>query len=150
MINPNYNQSNNNELFDDAGVEVDPSNRVPQDEENRSAEKILDAFERYYLQNGKSSTAPMKVKFIPEANPKLNSSHGNMNNNNNNHQHPTVPSTSSQQHRRSQSSSSSSSSSSYSSSESIYSNSPISSRRSNYDNNLRATVITLSSLFLTR
>ena len=142
-VNPNYNQSNNNELFDDPESDERGVNVLHQEEQNRSAEKILDAFERFYVHSGKSSSAPMKVKFIPEN----NNSHSNIkhpvypqgninNNNNNNNVHPPP----SQQLCRQ--SSSSASSSSYSSSESLYSNSPISSRRSTYDNNNRTTVMT--------
>jgi hypothetical protein len=80
LPNPNYNQSNNNELFDD-----DVDERRKQD----SAEKILDAFERSFVNHGRSAIIPIKVKFIPEennSNPKqLNhqQQQRNMNNNNN-------------------------------------------------------------------
>ena len=129
--NPNYNQSNNNELFNDD----DEVPSLNQEEQHRDAEKILDAFERFYLNRGKNSATPMKVKFIPEDSNSNSKSanyfyHGNTNNNNNRHY-----STSKQS--RSQSSSSSSSSSS----ESMYSSSPVSSRRSAYDNDHRKMVI---------
>jgi len=66
----NFNQSNNNELLDN---NEERRNR-------RSADKILDAFERFYMT--KATTTPMKVKYIPEDN---NSNHQrNTNNNNNN------------------------------------------------------------------
>lgn len=50
----NQNQSNNNETYTHIG-----------DRSNRSAEKILDAFERFYKNIGRSSTTPVKVKYIP-------------------------------------------------------------------------------------
>ncbi|UJR22060.1 hypothetical protein I4U23_025128 [Adineta vaga] len=56
-INPpdlNLNQSNNNEIYTNVG-----------ERHNRSAEKILDAFERFYKNIGRSSTTPVKVKYIP-------------------------------------------------------------------------------------
>jgi hypothetical protein len=66
----NFNQSNNNELMD----------KNDERRNRRSADKILDAFERFYMT--KSTTTPMKVKYIPEDN---NSNHQrNTNNNNNN------------------------------------------------------------------
>ncbi|CAM2706722.1 unnamed protein product [Rotaria socialis] len=152
MANQNYNQSNNNELFgnddnddadadddddeeeeeeeddddDDDDDDVDNDERRQQLEQSRSAEKILDAFERFYVTRGKSSATPMKVKYIPEDNnsnqPRLNHQQLNTNNNNNN---------------RYCSSSRQSHSSSSSSSESIYSNSPSISRHSIYDNTHR-------------
>ena len=65
----NFNQSNNTEIMD---KQEERRNR-------RSADKILDAFERFYMT--KSTTAPMKVKYIPEEN---NSNHQRNTNNNNN------------------------------------------------------------------
>ena len=50
----NTNQSNNNDLYTNTS-----------DRNNRSAEKILDAFERFYKNIGRSSTTPVKVKYIP-------------------------------------------------------------------------------------
>lgn len=50
----NINQSNNNEIYTNVG-----------ERNNRSAEKILDAFERFYKNIGRSSTTPVKVKYIP-------------------------------------------------------------------------------------
>ena len=68
----NVNQSNNSELVDD---EEERRNR-------RSADKILDAFERFYMT--KSTTAPMKVKYIPEDSNSIHQRNTNNNNNNNN------------------------------------------------------------------
>lgn len=69
--NPNFNQSNNNELLD---------NSEPR--RNRSVEKILDAFERFYMKEGKSTTIPMKVKYIPEDSNTIPYRQRNTNNNN--------------------------------------------------------------------
>ncbi|CAF1203786.1 unnamed protein product [Adineta steineri] len=56
-LNNNHNQLNNNEIYNLG------------ERNNRSAEKILDAFERFYKNIGRSSTSPVKVKYIPgEAN----------------------------------------------------------------------------------
>ena len=81
--NPNYNQSNNNELYDD---DDDDEQRYKQEEPNRSAEKILDAFERYYISRGKPTAVPMKVKYIPEENNsnQRRSKHHQLNTKNNN------------------------------------------------------------------
>lgn len=119
--NPNYNQSNNNELFENEEYE-----EFEDELERRSAEKILDAFERFYASSGRPTTVPMKVKYIPEeANliPRRSHNHHQRNTNNNNRNR-----SSSRQTR------SSSSSSSSSESQSIYSNSALSSHRSLYDN----------------
>ena len=121
VSNPNYNQSNNNELFDEEDEEDDDQH----EEETRSAEKILDAFERFYLHRGKPSTVPMKVKYIPEDN-NSNAKRSQYHSQDNTHRYRSTS--------RSHSSSSSS--------DSIYSRSPISSRRSIYDNNHRQAVST--------
>ncbi|CAF3040182.1 unnamed protein product [Rotaria sp. Silwood2] len=121
LPNQNYNQSNNNELFDD---DEEEDERRQQEKQNRSAEKILDAFERFYINRGKPTTVPMKVKYIPEdnnSNQKYSNYYHQRKTNNNNRYRSTS--------RRSRSSTSSS--------ESIYSNSPSFSRRSLYDNNHR-------------
>ena len=124
--NPNYNQSNNNELYENGD---DDDERRKQDEQNRSAEKILDAFERFYVNRGQPTTVPMKVKYVPED---INSNHQRSNpqqrntNNNNNRYRSTS--------RQTRSSSSSSET------DSIYSNSPLSSRRSLYDNHQQKSV----------
>lgn len=68
----NFNQSNNNELPDHNGER----------RHRRSADKILDAFERFYMT--KSTTAPMKVKYIPEDNHHSHHQRNSNNNNNNN------------------------------------------------------------------
>jgi len=83
--------------------------------------KILDAFERFYVNCGKPTTVPMKVKYIPE---EMNSNYKRSNyyqqrNTNNNNRCRSI---------------SRESNSSLSESKSIYSNSPLSSRRSFYDN----------------
>ena len=70
VLNSNYNQANNNELFGH-----DRQRR------NRSAEKILDAFERIYMNNRKASVTSLKVKYIPE---NKNSSYYHQRNTNNN------------------------------------------------------------------
>ena len=137
--NPNYNQSNNNELYDQSDNDGDDFGRRTQDEQSRSAQKILDAFERYYVNHGKTASVPMKVKYIPEemnSNSKHFNSFQQRNTNNNN------------RHRSSSRRSSSSSPSSESNS--IYSNSPVSSRRSFYDNHQSNTVefFPRSSLFI--
>ncbi|CAF4740346.1 unnamed protein product [Rotaria sp. Silwood1] len=123
LPNQNYNQSNNNELYDNDDDE-DNEERRQQDKQNRSAEKILDAFERFYINRGKPTTVPMKVKYIPEDNNsnRKYSNHYHQRNTNNNNRY---RSTSRQSHISS------------ASSESIYSNSPSFSRRSLYDNNHR-------------
>ncbi|CAF3261511.1 unnamed protein product [Rotaria socialis] len=92
--NLNYNQSNNNEITD--GTE---------NNHNRSAEKILDAFERFYMKDGKSATNAVKVKYIPEEN---NTNYHRQRNTNNNNKCRSSS-------RSSQNSSSSSSSSTWSS-----------------------------------
>jgi hypothetical protein len=69
IFQSNYNQSNNNELFD----------KHEERRHRRSADKILDAFERVYM--NKTTTTPMKVKYIPE---EYNSNHQQRNTNNNN------------------------------------------------------------------
>ncbi len=71
IFNSNYNQSNNNEILDN---NEERRNR-------RSADKILDAFERFYM--NKSTTTPMKVKYIPEENNSNHFQQRNTNNNNN-------------------------------------------------------------------
>jgi hypothetical protein len=119
--NQNYNQSNNNELSDD---DEDADDYYEQEERSRSAEKILDAFEYYYVNHGKPTTVPMKVKFIPEENNSNNNTqfnyhhHQQQNTNNNNNRY------------RSTSRPSCINSSSV---ESIYSYSPLFSRRSLYN-----------------
>jgi len=81
IINPNYNQSNNTEIL----------NNKEERRNRRSADKILDAFERFYM--NKSTTTPMKVKYIPEENNSNNQR--NTNNNNNNRDRSTSQSSSS-------------------------------------------------------
>ena len=131
--NPNYNQSNNNELYDSDDDDDDDDDNTTdfelrkQEERSRSAEKILDAFERFYANQTRTSTVPMKVKYIPE---EMNSHCKHFNsfqqrNTNNNNRYRSSS-------RRSSSTSSVSSTCS-SPSSSIYS-SPLSSRRSFYDN----------------
>lgn len=88
--NLNQNESNNNDASE-------PNEK----KHNRSAEKILDAFERFYMKDGKSTAAPMKVKYIPE---ESNSNYYRQRNTNNNNRNRSSS-------RSSQSSSSSSSSS---------------------------------------
>ncbi|CAF3851461.1 unnamed protein product [Rotaria magnacalcarata] len=95
--NLNYNQSNNNEITDGTGKK-----------HNRSAEKILDAFERFYMKDGKSATNAVKVKYIPEET--STNCHRQRNTNNNNQ-----CGSSSRSSQNSSSSSSSSSSSTWSS-----------------------------------
>ncbi|CAF0960450.1 unnamed protein product [Rotaria sordida] len=122
LPNQNYNQSNNNELYDDD--DDDEAEHRQREGQSRSVEKILDAFERFYINRGKPTTVPMKVKYIPEdnnSNQKYIKHYHQRNTNNNNRYHSTT--------RQNRSSSSSS--------ESIYSNSPSLSRRSLYDNNHR-------------
>ena len=126
--NPNYNQSNNNELIDTIDDVINQYERhKKQEEQNRSAEKILDAFERFYVNRGNPTTAPMKVKYIPEdinSNNQTSNEHFYQQNTNNNNRYRSTS--------RSYSSSSQS--------ESIYSNSPVSSRHSLYDNNQQKSV----------
>lgn len=55
--NPNFNQSNNNDLVFENDDE---------DEDEDGAEKILDAFERSYLSRLEAKKQPMKVKYIPK------------------------------------------------------------------------------------
>ncbi len=67
----NYNYSNNNEIITNS-----------EERYNRSAEKILDAFERFYRNIGKTPAAPMKVKYIPEDNNSNHFPHRHMHNHN--------------------------------------------------------------------
>ncbi|CAF1006938.1 unnamed protein product [Didymodactylos carnosus] len=73
--NQNYNQSNNNDLVyteDSDELQTDTikrrttRGRDATQQKDKSAEKILDAFERFYAKNGKT-TVPIKVKYIPES-----------------------------------------------------------------------------------
>jgi hypothetical protein len=73
--NPNHNQSNNNDI-----IETNV-NRRQHDEQSRSAEKILDAFERFYINRTGLTSVPMKVKYIPE-DYSIDSKQRNTNNNN--------------------------------------------------------------------
>jgi hypothetical protein len=55
FLSTNYNQSNNNEILDNK-----------EEKRTRTAERILDAFERFYINTGRSPLTPIKVKFIPD------------------------------------------------------------------------------------